>query len=125
METSKSMTSSSTAQYLPQCRSDIYIHKRSDQMFRLAISYRFDILTLQSITLGLPTFQLAKLAICLFHFLSKYRERYPSASQAVIIKIMPKTKKQRVLSRYEPTCLQWAGNFARIRGCQRGSCAAY
>lgn len=67
-------------------------------MFRLAIPYRYDILRLQSITLGLRTFQLAKLAICPFHFLPKYQGR-PSASQAVIINTMAKTKKQRALSR--------------------------
>ena len=65
-------------------------------MFRLAIAYRYDILRLQSINLGLRTFQLAN---CPFHFLPKYQARYPFASQVVITNTMAKTKKQRALSR--------------------------
>lgn len=65
-------------------------------MFRLAISYRYDILRLHSINLGLRTLQLAN---CPFRFLPKYKARYPSASQAIITNTMTKTKKQRALSR--------------------------
>lgn len=68
-------------------------------MFRVATSYRYDILRLQSINLGLRTFQLAKLAICPFHFLPKYQGRYPSTSQTFIINTMAKTKKKRASSR--------------------------
>lgn len=85
------MTSSSTSlQYLPQ-------HRRADnQMFRLAISYRYNILRPQSITLGFLTFQLAN---CPLRFLPNYQARYLSASQAIITNTMAKTKKQRALSR--------------------------
>lgn len=68
-------------------------------MFRLAIAYRYDILRLPSITLGLRTFQLAS---CPFHFLRKYPDllaTYPLASQVIIPKTIAKTKKQRALSR--------------------------
>lgn len=69
-------------------------------MFRLAIAYRYDILRLQSITLGLRTFQLAN---CPFHFLPKYQARYQFASQAIITTTMAKTKKLRALSRASRT----------------------
>lgn len=65
-------------------------------MFRLAISYRYDILRPQFITLGFRTFQLAN---CPLRFLPKYQARYPSASQAIITNTMAKTKKQIALSR--------------------------